>query len=151
MPHFKAVLENVSKKDMGITLSHEHICCYSDYIYGMAGKAYLDKERLVKTAVAYLKELKTKYSLSTFVDCTPVNIGRNVEILKQISEQSEVNIGCSTGFYYTNEPLFYNISSEQICKIIVSDAKRTNAGIIKCAVEERTVENSARMLTEGAR
>lgn len=135
----KTVLGDIKESELGITLAHEHICCYSDYAYRMAGRTYLDKELLAKTAVVYLKEMKKKYGLSTLVDCTAVNIGRDIDLLKLISEQSEVNIVCSTGFYYTAEPVLYHTSAEQLCAWILLDSKATNAGIIKCAVEQETI------------
>ena len=136
---FKTVLGDISESDLGVTLAHEHICCYSEYAYRMAGKDYLDKDALADTATVYLKELKKKYGLATFVDCTPINIGRDVELLKRISEQSEINIICSTGFYYTDEPVLYNTSAEQLCKYMVADAYAVNVGIIKCAVENEAI------------
>lgn len=139
MPLFKTVLGDISESDLGVTLAHEHICCFSEYAYQMVGKDYLDKNALADTVTVYLKELKKKYGLATFVDCTPINIGRDVELLKRISEQSEINIICSTGFYYTDEPLLYNTSAEQLCKYMVADAYAVNAGIIKCAVENEAI------------
>ena len=136
---FKTLLGDISESDLGVTLAHEHICCYSEYAYRMAGKDYLDKDALADTATVYLKELKKKYGLATFVDCTPINIGRDVELFKRISEQSEINIICSTGFYYTDEPVLYNTSAEQLCKYMVADAYAVNAGIIKCAVENEAI------------
>lgn len=136
---FKTLLGDISESDLGVTLAHEHICCFSEYAYQMAGKDYLDKDALADTATVYLKELKKKYGLATFVDCTPINIGRDVELLKRISEQSEINIICSTGFYYTDEPVLYNTSAEQLCKYMVTDAYAVNAGIIKCAVENEAI------------
>lgn len=135
----KTVLGDIPENALGITLPHEHICCYSEYAYMMAGKAYLDKESLADTAVAYLKKLKEKYKLSTFVDCTPVNIGRDIDLLKAVSYKSEVNIVCSTGFYYTDETVLCNTSAEGLCRLIVFDADTTNAGAIKCAVENDTI------------
>jgi phosphotriesterase-related protein len=135
----KTVLGDIKEDALGITLPHEHICCYSEYAYRMAGKDYLDKDALADTATVYLKELKKKYGLATFVDCTPINIGRDVELLKRISEQSKINIICSTGFYYTDEPVLYNTSAEQLCKYMVADAYAVNAGIIKCAVENEAI------------
>lgn len=139
MPLIKTVLGDISESDLGVTLAHEHICCFSEYAYQMAGKDYLDKNALADTGTVYLKELKKKYGLATFVDCTPINIGRDVELLKRISEQSEINIICSTGFYYTDEPVLYNTSAEQLCKYMVADAYAVNAGIIKCAVENEVI------------
>ena len=135
----KTVLGDIKEGAVGITLPHEHICCYSEYLDQMGKRKYLDKEQLLNIASYYLKELKAKYALNTFVDCTPVNIGRDVELLKRVSEQSEVNIICSTGFYYTDEPVLYSTSAEQLCEYMVADARNVNAGIIKCAVENETI------------
>ncbi len=139
MQHFKTVLGDIPESKLGITLVHEHICCYNEYLYQMAGKDYLDKERLVTVSADYLKSLKEKYSLKTFIDCTPVNIGRDIELLKEVSQKSGVNIICSTGFYYTEETVLYNSSAELIAEYIVKDTQKVNAGIIKCAVENETI------------
>lgn len=141
MPLFKTVLGDIPISDLGVTLAHEHICCYSDYLYQMAGDKYLDKERLLNVAVDYLKSLKEKYFLNTIIDCTPVNIGRDVALLKEVSQKSGVNIICSTGFYYTEEPMLYKASAELIAEYIVKDAEKVNAGIIKCAVENETISD----------
>ena len=135
----KTVLGDIKEDALGITLPHEHICCYSEYLNQMGKSKYLDKEQLLNIASDYLKELKVKYALNTFIDCTPVNIGRDIELLKGVSEQSSVNIICSTGFYYTDEPVLYSTSAEQLCEYMVADARNVNAGIIKCAVENEAI------------
>ena len=139
MQQFKTVLGDIPENELGVTLTHEHICCYSEYLYQMSGEDYLDKEQLLKVAVDYLKSLKEKYYLNTFIDCTPVNIGRDVALLKEVSQKSGVNIICSTGFYYTEETVLYNSLAELIAEYIIKDAKKVNAGIIKCAVENETI------------
>ena len=131
----KTVLGDIKQSELGVTLAHEHICCFSEYLYGMSGKDYLDKKRLEQAAVSFLKEMKEKHSLSSIIDCTPVNIGRDTELLKRVSDKAEINIVCSTGFYYTEEPLIYNLSVSDICKYLIADAHSVNAGVIKYAVE----------------
>ena len=135
----KTVLGSISKKQLGVTLAHEHICCYSEYAYQMAGERYLNKNELIRTACAYLKTIKQLHGLATFVDCTPINIGRDVNMLKQISEETEINIVCATGFYYTDEPVLHAASANRLRDYLVADAKATNAGVIKCAVEHETI------------
>ncbi len=135
MPHIKTVLGDISEKDLGITLAHEHICCYSEYLYQMLGNTYLDKEKLAQTAINLLKEMKERYALGTFIDCTPVNIGRDITLLKQVSEKSGVHIIGATGFYYTDECVLFRSPVDVLSHYIVLDAKKVNAGIIKCAVE----------------
>ena len=135
----KTVLGDIKENSLGITLPHEHICCFNEYAYRMAGREYLDKRTLADVSSAYLKTLKNTHGLHTFVDCTPINIGRDIELLKKVSEQSEVNIVCSTGFYYADEPVLYNTSIELLCKYMITDALAVNAGVIKCAVEQETI------------
>ena len=130
---------NMPENDIGITLAHEHICCYSEYLYKMSGNKYLNKDKLAATAVKFLKELKEKYNLNTLIDCTPVNIGRDIELLKGVSELSGINIICSAGFYYTEELLLYNLPTDTICEYIINDAVSSNAGIIKCAAEYKSI------------
>lgn len=104
-------------------------------------KEYLDRDRLVKIASQYLTYLRDAYGLTTFIDCTPINLGRDIDSLRRISAKAEINLICSTGFYHTDEPVLYSTSIDQLCKYIVSDACRVNAGIIKCAVENETVSD----------
>ena len=135
----KTVLGEIENDSAGITLVHEHICCYNEAVYRMMGREYLDKEELLRASVSYLKQIKERYGLATFVDCTPVNIGRDVELLRRVAEQTGIHLICATGFYYSDEPVLYNTSADQLCRYLITDARAVNAGIIKCAVESETV------------
>lgn len=137
----KTVLGNVLESEVGITLPHEHITCYSEFYYKMAGKIYLDKNLLLETAVKYLKEMKEVYNLSTFIDCTPVNIGRDVELLKEVAKNTGVNIICSTGFYCIDDAQLVTPPIEKMVDFIVADAKNVNAGILKCAIENEVLSD----------
>ena len=135
------VLGAINESEVKACLCHEHICCFSEYLFKMAGKAYLDMEKLASKSISELKRIKDTYGMNLFVDCTPINIGRNIDLLKKISKESGVHIVCSTGFYYTDEPVLYNMSEEKLAECIVTDAKETNAGIIKAAVENETISS----------
>lgn len=121
-------------------LSHEHICCYSEYL-NMMSKSYLDKNKLIQESAEILRNMKEKYGIGLFVDCTPVNIGRDIELLKRISALSEVEIICSTGFYYNDEPILNCMSTESLADFITEDANNVCAGIIKAAVEYETISD----------
>ena len=139
MKVINTVLGKIPASEIKACLSHEHICCFSEYLFKMAGKDYLDKEKLVSKSIAELKRLKSIYGMNLFIDCTPVNIGRDIDLLKKVSVESGVHIVCSTGFYYTDEPVLYNMSEEKLAEYIVADAKETNAGILKAAVENEKI------------
>ena len=38
------VLGTINESEVKACLCHEHICCFSEYLFKMAGKAYLDME-----------------------------------------------------------------------------------------------------------
>lgn len=123
-----------------VTLSHEHICCYSEYLNTMSDR-YLSEAELIEKSVDVLRKMKEKYNLGLFLDCTPLNIGRNIEILKQVSKLSEVDIVCSTGFYYNDEPILNCASAEMLADFMIEDANNACAGIIKSAVEYEDISD----------
>lgn len=139
MGEINTVSGKININSVGAVLSHEHICCYSEYLLKMAGKKYLDKDKVVRKSIAELKRLKSTYGMNLFIDCTPVNIGRDIDLLKKVSEESGVHIVSSTGFYYTDEAVLHNMSEESLAEYIIADAKEINAGIIKAAVEDENI------------
>ena len=58
MDCINTVLGTIKSSEINYCLSHEHICCFSDYIFNMAGVGYLDKEVLARKSIAELKNLK---------------------------------------------------------------------------------------------
>ena len=139
MGEINTVSGKININSVGAVLSHEHICCYSEYLLEMAGKEYVDKEKIATESITELKRLKDTYGMNLFIDCTPVNIGRDVDLLKKVSEESGVHIVCSTGFYYTDEAVLHNMSEETLAEYFICDAKEINAGIIKAAVEDENI------------
>ncbi len=95
------VTGQIAPEELGITLMHEHI------VYGPPGWegdqtiAPFDRKAIVAAAVETLSQVKP-FGIKTFVDVTTLDSGRLLpEIYKEISEKSEVNIICATG--YLNE------------------------------------------------
>ena len=133
------VLGQINESEVKSALSHEHITCYCDFMSLMSGEKYIDKAEVEKAAVSHLIYMREKYGLNLFLDCTPANIGRDVELMKRVSEKSGVHIVCSTGLYYTYNPIIAPMSAENIAEHYIRDAKNINAGIIKAAVEEEKI------------
>ena len=134
----KTVLGSVSKCEIRAALCHEHICCCSEYLKTMSGGLF-DEEELMRVSVSRLTWLREKYNVNLFVDCTPVNLGRDIDLLKSVSEASGVHIVCATGFYHTEECLFSNRSADFLAELYIKDAEAVNAGVIKAAVESETL------------
>ncbi len=96
------VLGAVPAEELGQTLMHEHITCADWSMRMNFGDKYLQYDKLVEMATGQLKKLK-EYGVTTFVDGTAVNLGRDIRLLRDVARGSGVNIIASSGFYYQEE------------------------------------------------
>lgn len=128
------VLGAIDSDRLGTTLVHEHI------LFGYAGWHANDtitpfnREECIKISVNALKELKA-FGVTTFVDATPNDCGRDATLLKEISEKSGVTIICSTGLYTETEggSAYFKfrvlVSGDAISEIHELFAKELTSGI----------------------
>ena len=93
----QTVTGEISKKDLGTVLMHEHISCASVSLRRAFGDKWLDPSRVEVLATATLKQVKQRYGVGLFVDATPIDVGRDVLLLKAVSEASGVAIVASSG------------------------------------------------------
>lgn len=96
------VTGQVSSDDLGKTLMHEHFIFgypgyYADFNFGG-----FDRDEHMRVALDVAERAKSR-GVRTIVDATPNDCGRDAAFLKEASERGEVNIICSTGYYYEAE------------------------------------------------
>lgn len=91
----------VSSDDLGKTLVHEHFAFGYPGFQGDSLGPY-DRESVVKTGLEVAEKVKA-HGVKTMIDATPNECGRDVEALREISERAELQIVCSTGYYYEGE------------------------------------------------
>ncbi len=92
------VLGPVDAKDLGRTLMHEHF--YWTYPGSDANTLYpYDRKAVVEECLRRVKEVK-EHGIQTIVDFTCNDMGRDVEMLKEVSERGEINIIFPTGLLY---------------------------------------------------
>src|SRR5688572_10825436 len=107
----------VSPNAMGFTLTHEHVL--ADFIGAKEySKSRYDANEVYQTALPFLKDVKGK-GCSTFIDCSPAYLGRDVLVLKRLAEATGLNIITNTGYYGAVSEKFlppqaYTESGEQI-------------------------------------
>ncbi|MEZ4584783.1 MAG: twin-arginine translocation signal domain-containing protein [Gemmatimonadales bacterium] len=90
------VLGPIDADRLGVTLPHEHVVASSagflrvwpEYL----GAGFVDK------AVAKLAEAKRE-GIDTIVDVTPIDVGRDVRLLAEVSRRSGMQIVCCTGHW----------------------------------------------------
>ena len=92
------VLGPISTDELGPTLIHEHlILAYPGWECDALAVPY-DREAIAMACVEALERAKA-YGLKTLVDATPIDLGRDVELDRMVSERSGINIICATGLY----------------------------------------------------
>lgn len=91
------VLGPIAPEAMGNTLVHEHILV--DFIGArLISPERWNREEVMDKVLPFLDEVRTA-GCNTLVDCTPNYLGRDVELLKRVSETTRLNIITNTGYY----------------------------------------------------
>ena len=135
------VLGEIKCSDMGFTLSHEHFMMV-DNAMRFAFPDWIDREAIIEQSVTECKRLLA-LGVKTVIDATPINLGRDVALLREISAKSGMNIITSTGLYYQEMPWFgiKNFQEEKMAEILLSEIRNgmqgtdSRPGMIKCATE----------------
>lgn len=91
------VLGQISPRDLGKTLMHEHIMIdYRDADWQT--DSLYSRQEVVQTMIPFLEKLK-KAGCATFVDATPPGCGRDVLVLKECALRTGINFIASTGAF----------------------------------------------------
>lgn len=146
----------ISPTEMGICLPHEHVMV--DFI----GAELTTPERwqvadVVARMEPYLQALVAQ-GAESFVDCTPDYLGRDVEVLRQLSERIGLHILTNTGWYKMPclpKRAFEN-SAEQIAGEWIAEWHKgigqsgIKPGFIKIAVNPGKLEEVQRKIVTAA-
>ena len=58
---------------------------------------------MIERAVELFKQAKDECGVSTIIDATPIDLGRDIEMIKEVAQKSGVNILVSSGIYCSEE------------------------------------------------
>ena len=85
---------------MGRTFCHEHLIIgYAGWEGDLTRSGPFDPDAAVREIAALLRP-QAEAGLCTVVDATPNDCGRDPIVLRRVSEETGVNVICSTGYYY---------------------------------------------------
>ena len=131
----------VEANDLGFTLPHEHVLV--DFIGAEeVGPHRYDADEVIASLTPSLREL-VEMGVSAFVDCTPMYLARDAEILKTLSQRTGLKIVTNTGQYkppYLPKETF-EIDAEALASRWIAewrdgiDGTGVRPGFIKTAVE----------------
>jgi len=87
----------IGPAEFGVTLTHEHLLV--DFIGAdSTGFHRWDRDTVTLAVEPFLDEIKS-LGVQSFVECTPAYLGRDPLLLKQLSEQTGIQILTNTGYY----------------------------------------------------
>jgi phosphotriesterase-related protein len=139
MPRVHGVCGPLDSAELGFTLMHEHILvCNWSMRQAFAG--WYDRAAHVAHAVAECRAAKER-GVHTLVDLTPINLGRDIHVIREVAEKAEMQVVAATGFYWTEEPWLAGWEADRLVEWLLPDIEKgiqgtdSRAGIIKCATD----------------
>ena len=155
MATINSVLGPMDTADLGFTLPHEHLIDSSAGVNATYGEM-VDRPWALETAVNDLTQAHIE-GVDTIVEVSPLDLGREVSLMKDVSERSGVQFICCTGCWLDIPRSFWGRTSEFIAALwareieIGIDGTGIKAGIIKVATSDPISENEELMLRSAAK
>ena len=155
MATVNTVLGPIDSADLGFTLPHEHLIDSSAGIRISYGELEL-RDRALDLALADFHQAKAG-GVATVVEVSPMDLGRDVVLMREVSQETGVNFICCTGCWLDIPRSFWGRDKEFIADLWVReieegiDGTDIRAGIIKVATSDPITENEELMLRASAR
>jgi len=119
---------------MGVTLPNEHVLVDFASIDSV-GMNHYNRDSVIAKVLPYFEELK-QYKVKTFIDGTPEFMGRDPQLLAELSRKTGINIITNTGWLATDDERHLpkeikDMSAEEIAAVWIDEAKNGigNTGI----------------------
>ena len=136
MSQVQTITGPVASADLGRTLSHEHLCS------GMAGMERVpgmyDEDAAVERNIAALQRTY-EAGICTVVDCTPIDLGRQVSLFERVAGETPMQVVVATGVYRWVPLVYHMWDADYMAEYLLRDLQdgiegtSIRAGIIKLA------------------
>jgi phosphotriesterase-related protein len=142
MTDVQSVLGPVAASELGFVLAHEHVVASSPGILHSWPALFGGRDALKKRAVDALVSAKTA-GVTTIVDCTTFDLGRDARLLAEVSQESGITILACTGLWVDPSATLRARSVEQLTDFFLTDLQEgiegsnIRAAVIKVAHDER--------------
>lgn len=129
---------------LGFTLPHEHICVSSPGFLQAWPEFFGGRSNFVAKVVGKLKEAKGG-GVDTIVDVTPIDVGRDIRLLEEVSRKSGMQIVACTGHWLAPSLSMEIRTVEELTDFFVLEIERgidgtdIKPGVIKVATNPEGV------------
>ena len=123
---------------LGLTLSHEHIIASSAGVWQAWPELFGGHARFIAAAADQLKRVKDE-GVDTIVDCTTIDLGRDIRMMEEVSRRSGMQVIASTGVWLDPSNTIRQRTIEELTDFFVReitvgiDGTDIKAGVIKVA------------------
>ena len=154
MPTVNTVLGPVDTANLGFTLSHEHVGTNAAGLRHTYPEI-IDRAGIEEQATAALKEAYDE-GLRTMVDVSTFDLGRDIQLIKDVSRGSGVHIIAATGNHLAVPRPFGELSPDVIAPLFVKEIEEgiegtgIKAGIIKVASDRGGVTQPQEVVLRAA-
>ena len=154
MSTINTVLGPMETEELGFTLSHEHLATNAAGILKTFPEL-VDRSGIIEQAKDTLKEAYEE-GLRTIIDVSTIDLGRDVEMMREVSRNTRVNIVAATGNHLAVPRPFIDLQPEDIADLYVREIEvgiegtGIKAGIIKVASDEGGVTPAQEIVLRAA-
>ena len=154
MTTINSVLGPIETRDMGFTLSHEHLATNAAGILKTFPEL-IDRPGIIEQANDTLKEAYDE-GLRTIIDVSTIDLGRDIEMMKEVSQNTGVQIIAATGNHLAVPRPFIDLSPEEMSDLYVREIEEgiegtgVKAGIIKVASDAGGITDAQEIVLRAA-
>jgi phosphotriesterase-related protein len=150
----ETVLGPIDSRELGVTLSHEHVLVSMGNDLRNYPWRY-DLERTREQAILELTEAR-QGGVDAMIDLTTPDLGRDVEFVRDVSRESGMHVVAATGIWRDVPRSFWERDPDEIAEIFVREIRvgigdtDIRAGAIKVANDAEGVTPEAERVLRGA-
>jgi len=115
------VTGSIDSAALGPTLVHEHVAATDWSLRANFGNRFFDPARVADQAVALFSRVKQTCGVTTVVDGTPINLGRDVRLIREVAERTGLTFIVSSGLYWQEEPWLVGQGVDDIVRWLLDD------------------------------
>lgn len=140
---------------LGSVLVHEHVACAAAGALRSWPSLAGGREALIDRATRALTQAR-RDGIDTIVDATPFDLGRDVQLLAEVSRRSGVTIIAATGHWLFPSILMVNRTVTELADLYIQDLERgadgtaIRCGVIKVASEDEVTAFDTRVIEAAA-
>ena len=132
----------IESSELGTTLMHEHVNCADWSMRMNFGDRFFEFDTVAEMAAVMFKKMNRECGVTTVVDGTPINLGRDVKLIREVAVRTGLHFIASSGFYYQEDFGLMFLSESEIADLLLGECQNGIGdtgilpGIMKTAVEK---------------